>query len=51
MLTNSSNSDRESATLNRAMRIRAVIAEEHEALLRSVAVLIAKRSHVCGGPK
>ena len=42
MLTNSSNSDRESATLDRAARIRAVIAEEHEALLRSVAVLVAK---------
>ena len=30
------------ADLDRATRIRAVIAEEHEALLRSVAVLIAK---------
>src|SRR5262249_58217820 len=34
--------DQESVTLDRATRIRAVIAEEHEALLRSVAVLIAK---------
>jgi DNA-directed RNA polymerase specialized sigma24 family protein len=42
MLTNSSNSDQESVTLERATRIRAVIAEEHEALLRSVAVLIAR---------
>ena len=42
MLTNSLNADQESVTLDRATRIRAVIAEEHEALLRSVAVLIAK---------
>src|SRR5262249_52694133 len=42
MLTNSLNASQESVTLDRATRIRAVIAEEHEALLRSVAVLIAR---------
>jgi DNA-directed RNA polymerase specialized sigma24 family protein len=42
MLTNSLNADREVGTLDRAARIRAAISEEHEALLRSVAVLIAK---------
>jgi DNA-directed RNA polymerase specialized sigma24 family protein len=42
MLTILSSADQESATLDRATRIRAVIAEEHEALLRSVAVLVAK---------
>src|SRR3954452_1252453 len=42
MLTNPLNADQESVTLDRATRIRAVIAEEHESLLRSVAVLIAR---------
>src|SRR3954453_12795734 len=42
MLTNPLIADQESVTLDRATRIRAVIAEEHDALLRSVAVLIAK---------
>jgi DNA-directed RNA polymerase specialized sigma24 family protein len=42
MLTNTLNADRESVTHDRATRIRALIAEEHDALLRSVAVLIAK---------
>src|SRR5436305_1265700 len=42
MLTNPSIADQESVTLDRATRIRAVIAEEHEALLRSIAVLIAR---------
>jgi DNA-directed RNA polymerase specialized sigma24 family protein len=42
MRTNSLNAGRESVALDRATRIRAAIAEEHEALLRSVAVLIAK---------
>jgi len=42
MLTNSLSADQESVTLTAAALIRAAIAEEHEALLRSIAVLVAK---------
>jgi DNA-directed RNA polymerase specialized sigma24 family protein len=42
MPRNSSNAELESAALECAARIRAVIEEDHEALLRSVAVLVAK---------
>jgi DNA-directed RNA polymerase specialized sigma24 family protein len=42
MLTNSLSADQESVTLTGAARIRAAIAEEHEALLRSIAVLVAR---------
>jgi hypothetical protein len=42
MLTNSLSADRESVSLTGAARIRAAIAEEHESLLRSIAVLVAK---------
>jgi len=42
MPRNSSNAELESAALECAARIRAVIEENHEALFRSVAVLVAK---------
>jgi DNA-directed RNA polymerase specialized sigma24 family protein len=42
MLTNSLSADQESVALTGAARIRAAIAEEHEALLRSIAVLVTK---------
>jgi RNA polymerase sigma factor (sigma-70 family) len=42
MLTNSLDADQEPATRDRAARLRAAIAAEHEALLPSVAVLVAK---------
>ena len=42
MLTNSLSADQGPATLTGAARIRAAIAEEHEALLRSIAVLVTK---------
>jgi RNA polymerase sigma factor (sigma-70 family) len=42
MLRNSSNAERESAERECTVRIRAAIEEEHESLLRSVAVLVAK---------
>jgi DNA-directed RNA polymerase specialized sigma24 family protein len=51
MLTNALKADKKSVTGDRATRIRAVIAEEHGALLRSVAVLIAKTEPRLGWPE
>ena len=51
MPTNSSNAELESGALECAVRIRAAIEEEHEPLLRSIAVLVAKTERVCAGPK
>ena len=42
MSTTSSNAELESEVLERDVRIRAAIKEEHELLLRSIAVLVAK---------
>jgi RNA polymerase sigma-70 factor, ECF subfamily len=42
MSSTSSNAERESEVLKRDARIRAAIKEEHQALLRSIAVLVAK---------
>jgi RNA polymerase sigma factor (sigma-70 family) len=45
MPKNSSNGDAESAAATRAARIRSAVKQEHEQMLRSVAMLVAKTDH------
>jgi RNA polymerase sigma factor (sigma-70 family) len=51
MTRTSANAERESEALQRHLRIRAAINEEHEPLLRSIAVLVAKTRRGLGWPE